>query len=113
MFLNSGTDPLTLRAAIPCVPQPSQRLVTPKFTIFPTPTHLAPTPLAHTAFQLKRDTPERLAAIDALIAACAKVQDAILVHPDPHIAKVPARLLKQEVLSRKISPTATAAVSTR
>jgi hypothetical protein len=35
------------------------------------------------AFQLKRDSPERLPAMDALIAACAKVQDAALVHRAP------------------------------
>ncbi len=58
-------------------------------------------PVAHTAFQLKRDTPERLPAIDALIAACAKVHDAVLVHRDPHLARIPAHLLKQEVLPPK------------
>ncbi|HRZ38673.1 MAG TPA: hypothetical protein P5534_20200, partial [Candidatus Paceibacterota bacterium] len=44
---------------------------------------------------------ERLPAIDALIDACAKVQDAILVHRDPHIAKVSVHLLKQELLPPK------------
>ena len=33
--------------------------------------------VAGAAFELKRDTPERLPAIDALIAACAKAHDAI------------------------------------
>ena len=54
--------------------------------------------VARAAFQLKRDTPQRLPAMDALIAACAKIHDAVLVHRDPHIAQIPAHLLKQEVL---------------
>jgi predicted nucleic acid-binding protein len=57
--------------------------------------------VARAAFQLKRDTPQRLPAMDALIAACAKIHDAILVHRDPHIAQIPAHLLKQEVLPPK------------
>lgn len=57
--------------------------------------------VAKTAFELKRDTPERLPAIDSLIAACAKIHDAVLVHRDPHLAHIPAHLLRQEVLPAK------------
>lgn len=57
--------------------------------------------VARMAFELKRDTPERLPAMDALIAACAKVHEAVLVHRDPHIAPIPAHLLKQEPLPPK------------
>lgn len=57
--------------------------------------------VANAAFQLKRDSPERLPAVDALIAACAKVQDASLVHRDPHISSIPNHLLKQELLPPK------------
>lgn len=57
--------------------------------------------VAKAAFQLKRDTPQRLPAVDALIAACAKIHDATLVHRDPHISSIPGRLLKQEELHPK------------
>ena len=57
--------------------------------------------VAKSAFELKRDTPERLPAMDALIAACAKLHDAVLVHRDPHMASIPAHLLKQELLPAK------------
>lgn len=57
--------------------------------------------VAKLAFELKRDTPERLPAIDALIAACARAHDAILVHRDPHLSAIPASLLRQELLQSK------------
>jgi len=57
--------------------------------------------VARAAVELKRHTPKRLPALDALIAACAKVHDAILVHRDPHLAQIPAHLLKQEILPAK------------
>jgi len=57
--------------------------------------------VARAAFELKHHTPQRLPAIDALIAACAKIHDAVLVHRDPQVAQVPAHLLKQEVLPPK------------
>ncbi len=57
--------------------------------------------VATLAFELKRDTPERLPAIDALIAASAKLHDAVLVHRDPHLGAIPNHLLKQEVLPSK------------
>jgi predicted nucleic acid-binding protein len=57
--------------------------------------------VARAAFELKRDTSHRLPAIDALIAACAKAHDAILVHRDPHISHIPAHLLKKELLPSK------------
>lgn len=57
--------------------------------------------VAKAAFELKRDTPGRLPAIDALIAACAKVHDATLVHRDPHLATIPPHLLRQEMLPSK------------
>ena len=57
--------------------------------------------VANAAFQLKRDGPERLPALDALIAASAKVHDAVLLHRDPHIQSIPRHLLKQESLPAK------------
>jgi predicted nucleic acid-binding protein len=57
--------------------------------------------VANAAFRLKRDTPQRLPAIDALIAACAVVHDATLIHRDPHVAQIPAKLLRQEMLQPK------------
>jgi predicted nucleic acid-binding protein len=57
--------------------------------------------VAKVAFELKQQTPERLPAIDALIAACAKTHDAVLVHRDPHLARIPGHLVKQEMLPAK------------
>jgi predicted nucleic acid-binding protein len=54
--------------------------------------------VAGATFELKHDTPQRLPAMDALIAACAKTHDAVSVHRDPHISQMPTLLLKQEFL---------------
>ncbi len=59
------------------------------------------TGVANAAFHLKHETPERLPAMDALIAACAKVHGAVLVHRDPHIAQIPLHLLRHETLPPK------------
>lgn len=40
----------------------------------------------------------RLPQIDALIAATAALQGAILIHRDPHFTAIPAHLLRQEML---------------
>jgi len=40
----------------------------------------------------------RLPQIDALIAATAASQGAILIHRDPHFTAIPAHLLRQEML---------------
>jgi predicted nucleic acid-binding protein len=50
------------------------------------------------AIQLRRQTPARLPAIDALIAATAAVHGAVLVHRDPHFRAIPENLLRQEYL---------------
>jgi predicted nucleic acid-binding protein len=51
------------------------------------------------AWQLRVVTPERLPLVDALIAATARAAGAILVHKDPHMARIPAELVRQIVLS--------------
>jgi predicted nucleic acid-binding protein len=53
---------------------------------------------AELAWQLKLTTPGRLPLVDALIAACARRAGAVLVHRDPHMARIPVSLVEQEVL---------------
>ena len=55
--------------------------------------------VAELAFQIRAATPQRLPLVDALIAATARAAGAILVHKDPHMARIPAELLEQVVLS--------------
>jgi len=57
--------------------------------------------VAHQAIALREATPERLPTIDGLIAATAVVQGFTLVHRDPHLAAIPATLLKQIQLPDK------------
>ncbi len=54
--------------------------------------------VAEIAWQIRAATPQRLPLVDALIAATARVAGAILVHKDPHMARIPAQLVKQLVL---------------
>jgi predicted nucleic acid-binding protein len=53
---------------------------------------------AELAWQLKLATPGRLPLVDALIAASARAAGAILVHRDPHMARIPRALVEQVVL---------------
>ncbi len=54
--------------------------------------------VAEMAWQIRAATPQRLPLVDALIAATARAAGAILVHKDPHMARIPAELVKQLVL---------------
>lgn len=54
--------------------------------------------VAKAAYSVGRQTPERLPLIDALIAAAALVEGAVLVHRDPHLAAIPAKVLRQQHL---------------
>lgn len=54
--------------------------------------------VAELAWQIREATPQRIPLVDALIAATARAADAILVHKDPHMARIPADLVKQQVL---------------
>ena len=56
---------------------------------------------ADLAMELRSATPLRLPMVDALIAASAKQQGAILVHRDPHLAAIPESLLPQMMLPPK------------
>lgn len=53
------------------------------------------------AIELRRAALARLPLIDALVAAAAVEQGAVLVHRDPHFASIPADLLRQERLLDK------------
>jgi predicted nucleic acid-binding protein len=50
------------------------------------------------AIELRRSATDRLPTIDSLIAATAAVNDAVLVHRDPHFKAIPGGVLKQEFL---------------
>ncbi len=54
--------------------------------------------VAEMARQIRAATPQRLPLVDALIAATARAAGAILVHKDPHMARIPAGLVKQLAL---------------
>lgn len=54
--------------------------------------------VAMSAFIIACRTPHRLPLVDALIAAAAQTQDAILVHGDKHMRAIPSKLLKQRDL---------------
>ena len=47
------------------------------------------------AREIRQACQERLPTVDALIAATASVQNATLVHRDPHFQSIPPRFLKQ------------------
>lgn len=55
--------------------------------------------VAELAWQIRISTPQRLPLVDALIAATARAAGAVLVHKDPHMARIPAGLVKQVVLA--------------
>lgn len=52
-------------------------------------------PVALAAYAVGRQTTDRLPLIDALIAAAAHVNEAILVHRDKHMAAIPGEVLQQ------------------
>ena len=54
--------------------------------------------VAELAWQIRISTPQRLPLVDALIAATARAAGAVLVHKDPHMARIPEGLVKQVVL---------------
>lgn len=56
---------------------------------------------AEAALALRFMVPHRLPNSDALIAATAQLRSATLVHRDPHLAAIPATLVKQIVLPDK------------
>ena len=50
------------------------------------------------AIALKREATSRLPGFDALIAATASLQEAVLIHRDAHFQSVPTGQLKQKML---------------
>lgn len=50
------------------------------------------------AIELRQASTARLPTIDSLIAGCAALRNAVLVHSDPHFRSIPEHLLKQEEL---------------
>jgi predicted nucleic acid-binding protein len=59
--------------------------------------------VAKAAFTLGTQTPHRLPLVDALIAAVAQTQAAILVHRDDHMRTIPSTLVAQFDLTPPIS----------
>lgn len=57
--------------------------------------------VAELAWQLRAATAGRIPLVDALIAATARAAGAILVHRDPHMARIPRELVDQLVLPAK------------
>jgi predicted nucleic acid-binding protein len=55
---------------------------------------------AELAADLRAATSSRLPLVDACIAACAALRDAILVHADPHMDPLPADRVRQIRLSQ-------------
>lgn len=55
--------------------------------------------VATAAYAIGRRTPERLPLVDALIAAAAQAEEAVLVHRDPHLSAIPAGALRQQRLA--------------
>jgi predicted nucleic acid-binding protein len=57
--------------------------------------------VAQAATTLRETIRPRLPTVDALIAGCAKVNEAILVHRDPHMSAIPTSEVKQLLLPPK------------
>lgn len=53
------------------------------------------------ALRLRISATSQISAIDTLIASCASLNGATLVHRDPHFGAIPSSFLKQEVLPPK------------
>ena len=51
--------------------------------------------------EVRASATAHVAAMDVLIAASASLNNATLVHRDPHFAAIPTNLLNQEVLPAK------------
>ena len=51
--------------------------------------------IAELACHIRAAAPRRLPLVDALIAATARSAGAVLVHKDPHMAGIPAGVVKQ------------------
>ena len=60
---------------------------------------------ADSAMLLRESADSRLPLVDAVIAACAHVHSAVLVHRDPHLAAIPREHVTQVVLPEKDTPT--------
>lgn len=60
---------------------------------------------AESAILLRESVDTRLPLVDALIAACARVHSAVLVHRDPHMSSIPEGMVAQLVLPPKAFPT--------
>jgi predicted nucleic acid-binding protein len=54
--------------------------------------------VAELACQIRAATPQRLPLVDALIAAAARSIGAVLVHKDPHMARIPGEVVEQIML---------------
>jgi len=54
--------------------------------------------VAELAWHIRTVTPSRLPLVDAVIAATARAAGATLVHKDPHMASIPAEIVKQLML---------------
>ena len=50
---------------------------------------------AFTALEVRAQSPLRLPTVDALIAAAAKLENAVLVHRDQHMATIPKAVVPQ------------------
>ncbi len=59
--------------------------------------------IAAAAIELRDAATARIAAVDILIAATAKIHDAILVHRDAHFEAIPAAHLRQLALPENAS----------
>lgn len=57
--------------------------------------------VAETAMELRQASTSRLPLVGAVIAACAKLESAVLVHRDPHIGAISGDAMKQLVLPDK------------
>lgn len=55
-------------------------------------------PIATVAYQIGRQASTQLPLADALIAAAAHVDDAVLVHRDKHMSGIPSEVVKQRFL---------------
>ena len=51
--------------------------------------------VADLAWHIRAVTPQRLPLVDALIAATARAAGAVLVHKDPHLARIPHDVVNQ------------------
>jgi predicted nucleic acid-binding protein len=56
--------------------------------------------VAELAWQVKESCPDRIPLVDALIAGTARAFNAVLVHRDPHLARIPREVVGQVVLPR-------------